>query len=173
MNGKTHVSQFSYRYADGQVTTAIDENNRTTNYAYADPLDRLTQVTLPADSNNGGASPYKQIAYADTKPTPSITTTDFCRGASSNCNPTNGQNTVTQIFDGMWHVTQTQTTDINSPSGGLNYTFMAYDGEGHLSQTSNPTWSGSPERLDQGLLRCIRPEGNSAAAGWKCLAVVL
>ena len=144
VNGKTHVSKFSYRYTDGQMTTAIDENNRTTTYAYSDSLDRLTQVTLPADANNGGASAYKQIAYTDTAPTPSITTTDYV--CSSSCNPTNGKKAVTQIFDGMWHVTQTQTTDINNPntSSGLNYTFMKYDGEGHLSQTSNPTWTGSP-----------------------------
>ena len=139
---ETHVSQFSYRYADGQVTTAIDENNRTTNYAYADlVLDRLTQVTLPADSNNGHASPTNR-SHTPTRRRrlPLRQPTTFARATAIPQTATRRSSRYLMACG----VTQTQTTNINGPSGGLNYTFMAYDGEGHLSQTSNPTWTGSP-----------------------------
>jgi hypothetical protein len=55
-NGVAHQSNFSYNYADGQVLTATDENNRTTTYKYNTPpsgcttpdgLDRLSEIDYP------------------------------------------------------------------------------------------------------------------------------
>jgi RHS repeat-associated protein len=125
-NGVSHISNYSYRYLDGQLTVAKDENGQSTTYAYADSLDRLTAVGYP----DKGQTTY---AYNDVPPTPSVTTTKLATPDP----------TITSVStrDGLGHVTQTQITSV-SPVISSNTTF---DGLGRVYTVSNPHVStGSP-----------------------------
>ena len=50
-----------YDYSSGKPTLAIDLNGTRTQYAYADPLDRLTQVVYALGS---GAETQRNITYS-------------------------------------------------------------------------------------------------------------
>ena len=56
-----HISNFSYGYADGQLTIAKDENGQSTTYSYVDSLGRLTSTGYP----DGGQT---TLSYVDTAP---------------------------------------------------------------------------------------------------------
>lgn len=125
-NGVNHISNFSYGYADGQLTVAKDENGQPTTYTYADSLDRLTSSSFP----DGGGTSY---SYNDTPPTPSVTATQLA-------SPSPSITTVTTM-DGMAHVTQSSITSVTPAIA----TTRTYDGLGRLYTVSNPhTTTASP-----------------------------
>jgi RHS repeat-associated protein len=116
-NGVSHISTYSYGYADGELTVAKDENGESTAYTYGDSLDRLTGISYP----DLGQTTY---AYNDAVPSVSIT-------KLATPNPTI---TSTSVMDGMGHLIQTQITSVSPPiSAGTTY-----DGLGHIYTASNP-----------------------------------
>ena len=118
-----HVESFSYSYPDGQLTVSTDENNQSTQYAYADSLDRLTSITFP----DGGQTSY---GYWSMCTHPSSTT--ILRSGSSY--------TESGSMDGACNVTQTALT---SDPQGYDYTTTAYTGLGQVRSVSNPYRSSS------------------------------
>jgi RHS repeat-associated protein len=136
--GVNHVSTFMYTWATGLLASSTDENKLTTSYTF-DSSDRLVNTLYPPDPNNGNIQAYKSISYDDSAPTPSITTDTLT--CAQNCNPSSGVTETIQTFDGMAHVTNTSTTDIDNSSGAVNLVQMTYDGEGHVLTATNPYWT--------------------------------
>jgi YD repeat-containing protein len=135
VNGVAHTNSFQYDYATGNLTEAVDENNQPTNYFYSDPLNRLTAVQGPTDSNYN-ARPTTTYSYSDSGSTPSITTTTTLNSGLTK--------SVVQVMDGLGRTIQTQTSDAN----GTIYVNTLYDGRGNVYQQSNPTrCSSSPGSL--------------------------
>jgi RHS repeat-associated protein len=118
--GVAHVENFSYGYADGQLTQGKDENSQITTYKYNDPLDRPTETDYP----DGGVT---TLTYNDTPPTPSVTTSKKLNSAQTD--------TSVSVMDGLGHVTQTQLT--SDPISTV-YTVKAYDGTGQVYTATNP-----------------------------------
>lgn len=129
VNGVTTHQYFQYSYADGQLTTAQDDNDKNngtnTAYHYNDSLGRLTE----SDYADGGQT---LISYNDAPPTPIVTTSQKLN--------TGGQYiTHTKVMDGVGHLTQTQYTIPN----GTIFIGASYDGLGRTYTTSNPYQSTS------------------------------
>jgi hypothetical protein len=125
-NGVNHISNYTYSYPGGQLTSAEDENSQTTSYTYADPFARLTLTTYPV---GGGQTSY---TYNDAGPTPSVTTV---KETSSS-----GAITTENIMDGMGHVTNSTLT---YGSGSTANTLSTYDGLGNKYTVTNPYFSSS------------------------------
>ncbi len=121
-----HIENFYYRFEDGQLASATDENLLTTSYTYNDPLNRLTEVDFP----DGGQTITN---YNDAAPSPSVTTTQLLDSSG-----TKKSTTVTR--DGMGHVLHTQLT---SDPAGTDTVDMVYDGHGNIVSTTNPYRSTS------------------------------
>jgi RHS repeat-associated protein len=123
--GVAHIENFSYGYADGQLTQSKDQNSQVTAYKYNDSFDRLTETDYP----DGGQT---NLTYNDVPPTPTITTSKKL----------NASQTVTSVSikDGLGHVTQTQLT--SDPQGTV-YTLATYDGLGRTYKAYNPYRSTS------------------------------
>jgi RHS repeat-associated protein len=124
-NGISHVENFSYSYADGQLTVSKDQNQQLTTYKYADLLDRPTEIDYP----DGGKTTisYNDAQYNPSTHSPSITTTKEI---------TSGLNLVTTTgFDGLGHEV---ATILSSDPDGITYTVSTYDGVGRAYTVSNP-----------------------------------
>jgi YD repeat-containing protein len=119
-----YSESFTYNYTNGELASSTDENQQTTTYAYADPLNRLTQTTFP----DGGKT---TISYNDS--VPSITT--------STLQSPNPLKTSVAAMDGMGHVTQTQL--ITDPDG-VDYVNTTYDGSGRVYTKTNPFRGSAP-----------------------------
>ena len=138
-----HIQSSTYNYATGELASATDQNNNTTNYTYNDLLYRLTQVQGPPNSNNGGQRPTTVYCYYDVAPTsspcpnsvappPSVTTTTI---ASPDPNIIS-----VSVRDGMGHVVQSQ---ISSDPAGADLVDTVYNGVGGVYSVSNPYRSGT------------------------------
>jgi YD repeat-containing protein len=137
---------FTWGYSNGLLMSSTDANNQTTNYQYNDPLLRLTEVQGPPDPNNGNQRPATTYAYSDWTPTNS-TPSAIEKQELENASPT--YITSNSVFDGMGHVTDTQTMD---PSGN-DVVHTHYDGLGRSYQVWNPT-------------RCNPPTANCGETTW-------
>lgn len=120
-NGVNHILQFCYGYDDGQLRSSTDENNLTTIYKYNDSLDRLTET----DYSDGGET---QIAYNDTPPNPTVTTTITMNASQSIV--------TTDVMDGAGHEIKRQLAD---PEGTINLGATVLDGVGRPYKVYNPT----------------------------------
>lgn len=119
---------FTYSYMQGEVTSSTDENHQTSNYIYADPLDRITQVTGPPDPNNGNQRPTTNTYYDDAHASTTV---------SQILNTSGITKSTTSYRDGLGHVTRTSTTDPTSPSG-LDSVDTKYYGLSEVWMVSNP-----------------------------------
>jgi len=115
-----HIENMSYDYASGKLTVAKDQNQKATNYTYADSLRRLTSIDYP----DGGQTIYEYIEGAY----------PFSQNVSTTITSTTNYST-TSVFDGLGHVTQSR---INSDPQGITKTDTTYDGMGQLWKASNP-----------------------------------
>jgi RHS repeat-associated protein len=125
-NGVNHIVSRCYDYSSGLLLSSSDQNNLTTTYKYVDSLNRLTETDLP----DGGRT---TIAYNDTPPTPTITTSKKINSAGLTA-------TSVVVLDGLGHIKQTQLT--SDPQGTI-YADTAYDGLGRVYTASNPYRSGN------------------------------
>src|SRR5579883_2818054 len=121
-----HIVNMCYDYANGLLLSSTDENSRVTTYAYADALDRLTQVSHP----DGGITTY---SYNDALSSPSVT-------ISAKINSVQTM-TVASVMDGLAHPVQTQLT---SDPQGIVYTNTTYDALGRRYKVYNPTRCSTP-----------------------------
>jgi RHS repeat-associated protein len=119
-SGVAHVQSFTFRYNDGQLDSSIDENGRTTSYAYNDPFLRPSEVDYP----DGGKI---TTTYNDSGATPSRTTNRLINSSTSE--------STTYVMDGAGHVTHTQLT--SDPQGTI-FVDTVYEGTGKTYSTSNP-----------------------------------
>ena len=127
-----HLSTFKYAYADGQLISSTDSNNKTTSYSYEPSLRRLSETDFP----DGG---YTKICYTDAGG-------NICSQGSypykvitrKAINDSTYAETTT-VMDGTGHTTQTQTADAIQ---GTIYTDTTYDGLGRVRTQSNPYRSG-------------------------------
>jgi len=69
--GVAHVESYQYNYPSGKVTQSTDQNKIVTNYAYDDPLGRLTLIdSAPGTINwSTNASAESKTAYSYPSPT--------------------------------------------------------------------------------------------------------
>lgn len=125
-NGVSHIESHCYDYTSGLPFSTTDQNNLTTNYKYADSLDRLTETDFPG----GGKT---TLAYSDTPPSPTVTSTKKINSSGLTL-------TAIAVADGFGQVKQTQLT--SDPQGTV-YQDTAYDGLGRVYRVSNPYRSGS------------------------------
>jgi RHS repeat-associated protein len=128
----SHTESFSYAYSDGQLTSSKDQNNLLTSYLYADSLRRLTETDLP---DNGKTT----LAYNDTAPNPTITTSKLMNSAQSI--------TAVAKMDGVGRTIQTQLT--SDPQGTV-FTDTAYYGMGTVLSVSNPYRAGTDPTSSSG-----------------------
>ena len=135
INGVAHSVSATYNYVDGQVASSIDENSNTTNFTYADPMRRLTQVQGPPDPNNSNQRPTTTYCY-DNATCPGEITTSTTLSSSASL-------TQVSVIDGLGHVTQTQTT---SDPSGTDLVDTAYNGMGGVYTVSNP-YRGTSSQL--------------------------
>jgi len=119
-NGVSHIGNFSYGYADGQLTQSKDQNSQITRYTYADSLGRLTETDYP----DGG---QVLVSYNDVPPAPSITTQKLIKSGQ--------YMTAVSVMDGMGHVTDSELT---SDPQGVDQALTSYDGIGHPRTVTNP-----------------------------------
>jgi RHS repeat-associated protein len=125
-NNVNHIENFSYGYANGELTISTDQNKNVTNYTYSDPWGRLTESAYPDRGET-------LIAYNDSVPSVTVS-----KKLSSSGFGTFVKNVTTT--DGVGHVIQTQLT---SDPDGTDTTVTAYDGEGLQYTKSNPYRSTS------------------------------
>lgn len=139
LNAAAQTRQYQYDYSSGNVTQATDENSQSTNYTYADPLDRLTEIQGPADPNNGGQRPTTTYSYGDNNSVPSLTESELICNSQSNpapapaCPSSSLSKTTMTLYDGAMHPQETQVTD---PDGTI-YKYVYVDGLGRIWQVSN------------------------------------
>ena len=144
--GIAHQESFTWGYNDGLLRSHVDDqNNQTTNYCYLvggcsgtvlDKLLRLTQVQGPPDPNNGNQNPATTYTYGDWTTT-NKTASSITKAVLQNT----GGTTITtkQIFDGMGHVTDSETTD----ASGMDNVHTVFDGFGRVYTVSTPYRSTS------------------------------
>jgi RHS repeat-associated protein len=116
-----HIETFTYGYKDGELTSSVDQNSKTTFYRYNDNFGRPNETDFP----DGGET---SLQYNDSGPSPSVTTTKLVA---------TGTNIVsTAATDGMGHVTTTQLT--SDPDGATYTSSKVYDGHFRVYQSYNP-----------------------------------
>lgn len=123
-SGISHIENYSYSYADGQRTVFEDQNGNSTNYAYSDSLDRLTETEYP----DGGVT---KNYYNDSASPPNV---QINRLITSNSWLTTQTN-----FDGLGHIIEHQLT---SDPSGTDFVDTKYDGLGRVYSVSEPYRSG-------------------------------
>jgi len=131
-SGASHVENFSYDYANGQLTVSKDQNGQPTTYKYQDPFARLTEIDYPDSGQT-------LLSYNDTAPNPSMTTCKLINGAPgatcSAASPPAGWMVTLGSMDGLGHVIHTQ---LNSDPDGVDTTDTTYDGLERVFTRSNP-----------------------------------
>jgi hypothetical protein len=148
-NGVNHIVSHCYNYTPGLMLSSTDENNLSTNYKYADSLDRLTETDFP----DGGKT---TLSYNDTPPAPTVTT-------SKEINSSGLTVTTVAASNGLGLVKQTQLT--SDPQGTV-YTGTTYDGLGRVYTVSNPYRTGGDPTTSSGTTTYYYD-----ALGRKCLEV--
>ena len=143
--GVAHTQSYRYNYASGEVVQAVDQNNITTNYSYADPFDRLTLVdNAPGKLNWAtGLSAESKTAYSY----PSETEVDL---AQDQVTTGDGALKSRTYYDGLGRTTKTIGRD-----GSI--VEIAYNGMNKVCAVSNPTSN------DPGPLSCAVGGNNSSA----------
>ena len=134
-----HTQKYTYNYATGQLASAADANSSTTNYTYADPLERLTDTQGPPDPNNSNQRPTTTIVYNDAVPSPSVSTSVLMSGSTSK--------TSLAVRDGMGHVVQSELT--SDPTGTDTVT-TTYNGMGLVNTVTNPQRSSGTNNSENG-----------------------
>jgi len=124
--GGSLSESFQYSYNLGYLTKSTDTNGQPTTYTYNDPMNRLTQVNYPDTGE-------ETIAYTDTAPSPTVTTTKLIRASVA-------EKSV-GTMDGMGHVVKTQLT---TDPGGADTVLTTYNGEGKVYTVTNPFRGSSP-----------------------------
>lgn len=120
---KSETWKYGYDCNTGKVTSATDPNLQTTNYTYADFLNRVTSVAYP---DGGGVS----VNYnGDTWPLTMAVTTLSGEAA--------GSSVTTTTYDGLMRILRTQL-----PSGA--YTANGYNNIGQLCSISNASYQFMP-----------------------------
>ena len=123
--GVAHIESYQYNYPSGKVTQATDQNNIVTNYAYNDPLGRLTLIdSAPGALNWNGLSAESTTSYTY----PSVTETDVAQDLYTTGDAALKSST---FLDGLGQTTKTVGWD-----GSVVET--AYDGLGRACAVSNP-----------------------------------
>src|SRR5437867_797549 len=139
-NGVSHIESFAYSLATGDLTTATDENSRTTSYVYNDSLSRLTETDYPDTGKT-------TLGYSDAGPTPSVVITK-----TLNSGGTPGPLVTTGYTDGLAHPIKSVLNSDPAPASP-DYSATTLDGMGRVYKAYNPT-------------RCNPPTTNCGEATW-------
>jgi RHS repeat-associated protein len=121
INGVAHTTNFTYESNNGQLTAQKDQNNVLVQYAYQDPLMRLTQVQTSV-----GASSESWSSYSYPSLTQTITSTD---------QTSRGDSLIRNIVltDGL----NRSIESVSNPNGTPAYSRTSYDALGRKSQVWN------------------------------------
>jgi RHS repeat-associated protein len=120
--GTQFTTSYTYNPDNNLLLSSTDENGQTTTYEY-DAMNRLTEVTLPAQ-NGTGAQVDVITAYADDTASPTITKSN---GADSLVNVT--------TLDGLGHVLEVDSKNGSTLISSVKY---GYDKVWQRIQASNP-----------------------------------
>ena len=117
-----------YDYSSGKPTLAIDLNGTRTQYAYADPLDRLTQVVYALGS---GAETQRNITYS-----PNSTEINIYQDQN-----TSGDKALRtqQLYDGLGRLSESRAYETASSYISTTQTF---DTLGRIVRTTDPSRPG-------------------------------
>ncbi|MGH9540882.1 MAG: RHS repeat-associated core domain-containing protein [Terriglobales bacterium] len=133
-NWQTHVETRSYSWYTGQLTVSRDQNNQATNYAYADPLFRVTRIDYP----DGGAEVHN---YLDSSHESQIQ-----RRLSGGTSPDSGWSNALTFDDGLGRAVRICTAN---PQGSYDTVDTVWDGlnqkilESAAYSSACPAWNGS------------------------------
>jgi len=132
-SGVSHIDTFTYFFPSGQAATHKDENSNTTQYSYADPLNRMKSVTLPQTKDGtpgqgGNGSGSTTYTYTDSSSGWSVQ-----KQTSVSLNRT----TLSTLsnYDGLGRLTTSQVT--SDPDGTTTVT-RTYDSMSRLYTITNP-----------------------------------
>jgi RHS repeat-associated protein len=149
--GTAFQASLTWDYNVGKPLSTTDLNNNTSNYTYADSLERLTYVTKP---DSGRTS----ICYTDTPGSVSVTSkVAQDSGAASGCGPDQPSNAsviTTVSYDGLGRKASTNV------ASGTMVTNFVYDGRGRAAYTSLAATGNPPSESSH----CIS-NGEVAADG--------
>jgi RHS repeat-associated protein len=128
---------YTYYTQIGQVQTHTDWNSRTTNYAYADPLNRITSITAPqtvdgtTGANGSGITTYTYNDGAG----------GFSVQEQHKMDASGTMTSTTKYFDGLGRETGTITASPQCASG--IHVDTVYDSMSRVYSVSNPYCSTS------------------------------
>ena len=132
-DAKGFTQTFTYRYCDGELSTATDRNRQATSYFYGengDLLDRLTGTNYPDCVAQGVCtSSVHSVSRTFSNACGQPASTTILLSGSSNY-------TETATMDGVCHVTETAVT--SDLPAGADLTDTTYDGMGRVWTVSNP-----------------------------------
>lgn len=155
-NGVNHKEQYQYDYSTGNLTFHTDENSLVTSYTYADPLNRVTNISGPPDPEYYNLQAQTSYKYNDSAPSPTVTVTTAATPDPDIVN--------VSVMDGFGRVVQTQHSD----PYGTDLIDTTYDGFGRLFTVSNPYRGTLPHAITSfvydGLGRKtkqVQPDGSS------------
>ena len=134
-NGVNHIEQYLYDYSTGNLTFHTDENSLVTSYTYADPLNRITNISGPPDPEYYNLQAQTNYKYNDSAPSPTVTVTTAATPDPDIVD--------VAVMDGFARVVQTQHSDPD----GTDLIDTTYDGFGRLFTVSNPYRGSLPDAI--------------------------
>jgi YD repeat-containing protein len=183
-NGSDHINKYCYDYASGLMRSSMDENNRTSNYDYDDPLVRLTQVSYP----DGGGTHYD---HNDTPPAPTMTSTESIDSSpqsevtettmnglgvaiSTQMDDPDGVVTTSKTIDGFGMDYQLYNPFRTTTDPSYGYTMYTFDSLGRIRKVTNPddslrttVYSGNcsttSDELNRSRKTCVDALGRTTA----------
>ena len=163
--GFNHTSTFRYDYNLGRQTEMFDENNTETTFAYADNLDRPTQIVAAPGTSDSAATSF---SYIDTPLSGSVTTTQ----QQESCGSAPGSDLIISsvLFDGFGR--QIESRQDSGPLGAVRAQ-QEYDGLGRVDRTSNPfvgasasDWTTTGYDALGRAIQVTHPDGSTATTGY-------
>jgi RHS repeat-associated protein len=128
------TEQFTYWQPIGAVASHTDVNGNTTNYTYADSLNRITLIQLPAtpDGTTGSsARGTTTYTYNDAAGAFSVQEQHLITGSSST--------SVKKYYDGLGRaVTSSTAVPTSQCSTGSILVYTTYDSMSRVNTTTNP-----------------------------------
>ncbi|WP_190273715.1 RHS repeat-associated core domain-containing protein [Granulicella mallensis] len=142
-NGVSHVTTYTYRLSDGQMSESVDENLQPTDFYYNDTMGRLTDIYGPTTN---GQRAHTQRAYTDginpswqdTNPIGVVTTTQLDGfGRTVEVKNVSSGAIVDTTYDGMGQIWKQSNPYLSATDPTYGLAISAYDG---LERKVSATW---------------------------------
>jgi RHS repeat-associated protein len=161
-SGVAHVQTFGYGPNSGLVTSAVDENNKQTTYAY-DLMLRPSSITYP----DGGQTTYSYTSTSKTikvlqKTGVLMTSTEQYDGYGRKAHSTTADGATTDYtYDSLGQVSSVSNPHFSTPSSTDGSTSYEYDALGRQTKITKPDGS-TVLTTYTGRATQVSDEGNGA-----------